>query len=65
VQASATADNRERLELFQRAEAILLGEAPLIPLYFRSQVYAIRPEVRGWTTTVVGFHDWNRIWLQR
>ena len=63
-EASGTADNHVRLEIFQKAEAILLGEAPLIPLYFRSQVYAIRPEVRGWTTTVVGFHDWNRIWLQ-
>ena len=64
-QAAGTADNRLRLEAFQQAEGILLGEAPLIPLYFRSQVYAIRPEVRGWTTTVVGFHEWNRIWLQK
>ena len=64
-EASNTADNGRRLEIFQKAEAILLGEAPLIPLYFRSQVYGIRPEVHGWTTTVVGFHEWNRIWLEK
>lgn len=64
-QASITADNHARLELFQKAEAILLSEAPLIPLFFQPQVNAINPAVRGWTTTVVGFHEWNRIWLEK
>ena len=64
-QASNTADNSKRMEMFQKAEAILLDEAPLIPLYFQPNVYAISPAVRGWTTTVVGFHEWNRIWLER
>jgi oligopeptide transport system substrate-binding protein len=64
-QASNTADNSKRMEMFQKAEAILLDEAPLIPLYFQPNVYAISPVVKGWTTTVVGFHEWNRIWLQK
>jgi oligopeptide transport system substrate-binding protein len=64
-EASNTADNARRFELFQEAEAILLDEAPLIPLYFRSQVYAISPSVRGWTTTTVGFHEFNRVWLEK
>ena len=63
--ASKTADNSKRMEIFQKAEGIMLGEAPLIPLYFRSQVYAISPAVRGWTTNLVGFHEWNRIWLEK
>jgi oligopeptide transport system substrate-binding protein len=45
LEASNEADNGRRMELFQRAEAILLGEAPLIPLYFRPNVYAISPAV--------------------
>jgi oligopeptide transport system substrate-binding protein len=64
-QASKTADNAKRMELFQKAEAILLDESPLIPLYFQPNVYAISPLVKGWTTTVVGFHEWNRIWLEK
>jgi len=64
-QASNTADNPKRMEMFQKAEAILLGEAPVIPLYFQPNVYAISPAVHGWTTTVVGFHEWNRIWLEK
>ncbi len=62
-EASNTADNAKRLEIFQKAEAILLREAPLAPLYVQPNVYGINPAVRGWTTTVVGFHEWNRIWL--
>ncbi|MFZ1057144.1 MAG: peptide ABC transporter substrate-binding protein [Opitutaceae bacterium] len=65
LQASNEADNGRRMELFQRAEAILLSEAPLIPLYFRPNVYAISPAVRGLTTTQVGYHEFNRIWLEK
>ncbi|MGA7724270.1 MAG: peptide ABC transporter substrate-binding protein [Opitutaceae bacterium] len=65
LEASNEADNGRRMELFQRAEAILLSEAPLIPLYFRPNVYAISPAVRGLTTTQVGYHEFNRIWLEK
>ncbi len=65
AEASGTADNARRLELFQKAEAIMLGEAPLIPIYYQPQVYAISPAVHGWSTTVVGFHEYNRIWLEK
>jgi oligopeptide transport system substrate-binding protein len=64
-EAASTGDNGRRYELFQKAEAILLDEAPLIPLYFQYQVYAINPEVRGWTTTVVGFHEFEKVWLEK
>ena len=55
------ADNTRRLELFQKAEAIMLGEAPLIPIFYQPQVYAISPAVHGWTTNVVGFHEFNQV----
>ena len=64
-QAANTADNPTRMELFQRSEALLLEEAPLIPIFYQNQVYAKSPAVRGWTTTVVGFHDWTSIWLEK
>jgi oligopeptide transport system substrate-binding protein len=64
-EASNTIDNRARYELYQRAETILLGEAPLIPLFFQPQVYALSPAVRGWTTTLVGFHAFERVWLEK
>jgi oligopeptide transport system substrate-binding protein len=64
-EASNTADNARRMEIFQRAEAILLGDTPIVPLYIQPNVYAISPVVRGWTTNVIGFHEWNRIWLEK
>jgi len=59
------ADNARRLELFQQAEAIMMSEAPILPLYFRPQVYAKQPVVKGWTTTVAGFHEFNKVWLEK
>jgi oligopeptide transport system substrate-binding protein len=63
--ASNEPDNAKRLEIFQKAESILLGEAPLIPLYVKPQVYARMPAIKGWTTTSVGFHEFNRMWLEK
>ncbi len=60
-----TADNARRLELFQQAEAILVDQAPLLPMNYRPNIYARRPEVKGWTTTIVGFHEFSKIWLER
>ncbi len=65
AEAASTADNGRRLEIFQKAEAILLADAPIVPLHVLPNVYAINPAVRGWTTTVLGFHEWNRIWLEK
>jgi oligopeptide transport system substrate-binding protein len=65
AQAANTPDNAKRLELFQKAEGIMIEEAPIIPLYFRPQVYVRSPIVRGWTTNVVAFHDFSRIWLEK
>jgi len=64
-EASKTADNGRRFELFQKAESVMLNDAPLIPLYFQNQVYAINPAVRGWTTNVIGFHEFEKVWLER
>jgi oligopeptide transport system substrate-binding protein len=64
-EAANTADNAKRFEIFQKAEAILLSETPLVPLFVQPNVYAISPAVRGWTTTLAGFHEWNRIWLEK
>jgi oligopeptide transport system substrate-binding protein len=64
-EASHTPDNAKRLEIFQRAEALMLSETPLIPLYYRSNVYALSPHVRGWATNVVGFQDLTKVWLEK
>jgi oligopeptide transport system substrate-binding protein len=46
--AAATVDGKKRYEIFQQAEALLLNEAPVAPLYFGAQTYLIHPAVKGW-----------------
>ena len=42
-----TADPAARLASLQRAEGILLDEAPLIPLYFWTRVYLLSSQRPG------------------
>ena len=63
--AAATPDNGRRYELFQQAEAILLQQAPLIPLFYGEQPYLIRPWVRNWPPSKLGFVRFTNIWLQK
>jgi oligopeptide transport system substrate-binding protein len=45
--AANQADPAARMEDFRRAEALLLGEVPIIPLYFYTQVTLVRPGLEG------------------
>jgi oligopeptide transport system substrate-binding protein len=63
--AANTADTARRYEYFQKAEAILLEGAPVIPLYYQFQNYAKSPAVRGWETNVLDFRDLTQVWLEK
>ncbi|MBI3887037.1 MAG: hypothetical protein HY302_15110, partial [Opitutae bacterium] len=47
-----------RLALYREAEAVLLRELPVIPLYFNTQNFLLSPHVRGWQTDPL----WNRFY---
>ena len=63
--AASTSDNARRYELFQQAEAILLEQAPLIPLFYGEQPYLIRPWVRHWPPAKLGFVRFAHVWLEK
>jgi len=63
--AYAEADVGQRLELLQEAEAVLLEDAPLIPIYFYSRKYLKRPEVLGLDPNPLGYIRWTRVTLRR
>jgi oligopeptide transport system substrate-binding protein len=46
--AAATSDAKQRYEILQQAEALLLNESPISPIYFGAQTYLIDPAVKGW-----------------
>ena len=62
-EASRTRDAQARLEVFQRAEALLLEKGPVAPLYFGAHAYLIRPSVGGWTPALLGFHRYAQVRL--
>ena len=46
-QANATNDNAKRLDLFQKAEKVLMSEMPIMPIYYYTKPYALKPYVKG------------------
>jgi oligopeptide transport system substrate-binding protein len=64
AEAARTTDPQQRLEVFQKAEAILLDELPMIPIYFYTHVHARRPEVNGWYPTILDNHPYKYVYLE-
>ncbi|MBP9914138.1 MAG: peptide ABC transporter substrate-binding protein, partial [Opitutaceae bacterium] len=64
AQATATPDPAARFELFQQAEALLLQEAPVTPVFFGTHSYLTHASVHGWEPALLGFHQYKKISLQ-
>lgn len=54
--AGRTLESVVRQELYRSAEAILLRETPVIPLYCSTQNYLVAPRVQGWVS--------DRLWTR-
>jgi oligopeptide transport system substrate-binding protein len=63
-QAACTADPTARNALLQRAETMLLDAAPIIPVYYYTHIFLIRPSVRGWHPTLLDHHPYKNVWLE-
>jgi len=64
AQAAANSHEAARYALLQKAEALLLAEAPIAPLYFGAQTYLLNPAVKGWSPAPLGFRRFQLISLQ-
>jgi len=63
-EADRTADPAARFKLLQDAESLLLQDAPIIPLYTFTHVFAIDPAVQGWHPTLLDHHPYKAVWLK-
>jgi oligopeptide transport system substrate-binding protein len=59
--AAGRIDPAARMEDFRRAEAILLEEVPIIPIYFYTQVMLVRPGLEGVYPNVLNRVDFGVI----
>jgi len=62
--ASRESEPDRRMEIFQRAEALLLDEMPIIPIYFYTRVDLRRPEVKGWHANILDNHPYKYVYLE-
>lgn len=63
--AKNTIDTAKRMELFRQAEAILLEEAPAIPVFVKSKTYLIQPYVRGFYPNLLDLHPMRDVYSLR
>jgi oligopeptide transport system substrate-binding protein len=63
-QAARTVDPAARLALLQRAEALLLDDAPFIPIYHYTHVFLIQPSVKNWHSNLLDHHPYKHVYLE-
>jgi oligopeptide transport system substrate-binding protein len=61
--AGSTRDKKVRYDAFQKAEAILMDELPIIPIYFYTRPRLIRPSVKGYYGNLLDQHPFNDVYL--
>jgi len=61
--AARTQEPQARSALYQRAERLLLADAPVIPLYHYTHAFLMRPSVKGWHPTDLDHHPYKGVWL--
>lgn len=62
--AARATEAAPRFAAFQRAEARLLDQSPIAPVFFGVRSYLIHPAVRGWEPALLGFHQYKKVYLQ-
>ncbi len=64
-QSALTAKNdTDRYEIYQKMDAILVDEVPVIPIYFYTRVHALSPRVKGYYPTLLDNHPYKYIYLE-
>ena len=64
AEAAAATDPAARFGVFQRAEAYLLLNGPVAPLYHGAHSYLIAPAVKGWEPALLGYHRYQLVRLE-
>ena len=62
--ASKEADPAKRMELFHKAETLLMEEMPIIPIYFYTRNHLIQPYLKGFEPNILDIHPWKNVYLE-
>ena len=59
-------DENKRDALYRRADSLAYADAPMLPLYFFSQLYAVQPWIEGFTLPVIfNGQRWTSVQIRR
>lgn len=62
--AARASDPQVRYDYFQQAEAVVLQEMPVIPIYFYVNPYLLNPSVKGWHGNILDQNNYKGVWLE-
>ena len=61
--AGSVGDQTTRYAAYQKAEAILLDEMPILPVYFQTRPRLIQPSVKGWYPNLMDQPNYKSLYL--
>ncbi|MDB6126110.1 MAG: extracellular solute-binding protein family 5 [Verrucomicrobia bacterium] len=64
AEAIAATNDQDRYEIYQKMDAILVDELPVMPIYYYSRVHALSPRVKGYYPTLLDNHPYKYIYLE-
>ncbi|WP_111640854.1 peptide ABC transporter substrate-binding protein [Marinimicrobium alkaliphilum] len=64
ARAANADDEQQRLNYFQEAEAILMEEVPIIPIYFYYRNHLVAPSVQGWHSNAMDHYSYKGVRLE-
>ncbi len=63
-QALAAKNDADRYEIYQKMDAILVDELPVIPIYYYTHPYALSPKVKNFFPTLLDNHPYKFLYLE-
>ena len=57
-------DEVERYEIYQKMDAILVDECPVIPIYYYTRTFLLSPRVKGYWPTLLDTHPFKYIHME-
>ena len=64
AEALAAPDDAARYAVYQKMDALLVEELPVIPIYHYTRVVAMHPRVQGVYPTLLDNHPYKYVWLR-
>lgn len=61
TQANRSSDQAQRMRLYSQADNVLMDNAALLPLYYPSTNWLVKPYVHNFALTALYMRKWNRI----